>query len=227
MTNGISINNVAAFYDAQLDHMRGYDEAPNGRLARIKKSLGRLVRPGMTVLDIGCGTGVTSRHMAGIGAKVTAVDVSPRLIDYAKSKSNGIDYIVGDIKDIGLKAQFDVIVMADVFEHIIRDYVFTVVRSLLYDNAYEDTIVYLSLPNCSFLRFMKRNFPEKLQIVDEPWNLNDVLGLFEYFEFVPIAMQMYGLDVEAQYVEIVFVHENKLDRKYTDRMRQIYTKEAS
>ncbi len=44
------------------------------------------LRPGQHVLDIGCGNGLTSRKLAGLGAEVTAFDFSASLIALAQER---------------------------------------------------------------------------------------------------------------------------------------------
>ncbi len=44
------------------------------------------LRPGLRVLDIGCGNGLTSRKLAELGAEVTAFDFSANLIALAKER---------------------------------------------------------------------------------------------------------------------------------------------
>jgi ubiquinone/menaquinone biosynthesis C-methylase UbiE len=55
---------------------------------------------GMNVLDVGCGNGYFAREMAGRGARVTGIDISPRMIEYATRQESltplGIDYYVLD-----------------------------------------------------------------------------------------------------------------------------------
>ena len=62
-------------------------ESPAGKLrwARRVKMLGRHLRPGMTVLELGCGTGYFTRELARSGADVVAIDVSPELLEIAKT----------------------------------------------------------------------------------------------------------------------------------------------
>ncbi|WP_242170552.1 class I SAM-dependent methyltransferase [Priestia koreensis] len=58
------------------------------------------VKPGQTVLDIGCGNGNFSRRLAALGARVAAFDYSAKMIERAKGRSeadlNEIDYRVID-----------------------------------------------------------------------------------------------------------------------------------
>jgi SAM-dependent methyltransferase len=49
------------------------------------------------VLDVGCGTGIASRLMAGRGAKVLGVEMAPRMADIARG--HGIDVEVGPFED--------------------------------------------------------------------------------------------------------------------------------
>lgn len=55
---------------------------------------------GERVLDVGCGSGRASRHLASQGAHVTGVDLSSKLIDLARlaeaREHRGITYLVGD-----------------------------------------------------------------------------------------------------------------------------------
>lgn len=57
------------------------------------------LRPGEAVLDAGCGEGYFSRELARHGAVVTALDLSPRLLDYAREEEVrnplGIEYLEG------------------------------------------------------------------------------------------------------------------------------------
>lgn len=75
------------------------------------------VKPGDRILDAACGNGLHSRRLARLGAKVTAFDISPRLIEFARARSPGeldIEYRVIDGTDASamdtLPSEFDAIV---------------------------------------------------------------------------------------------------------------------
>jgi SAM-dependent methyltransferase len=55
---------------------------------------------GMRVLDVGCGNGYFARELARCGARVTGIDISPRMIEHARRQewatSLGIEYHVLD-----------------------------------------------------------------------------------------------------------------------------------
>ena len=54
---------------------------------------------GMHVLDAGCGQGYLSRMLVARGARVTGIDLSPRLIEKARDRDpdGAIDYRLGDL----------------------------------------------------------------------------------------------------------------------------------
>ena len=55
---------------------------------------------GLTGLDIGCGEGTNTRHVARLGAKMHAIDIAPTFIAHAQAAETadplGIDFRVGD-----------------------------------------------------------------------------------------------------------------------------------
>ena len=53
--------------------------------------------PGHTLLDVGCGSGYFSRRFAGAGLAVTGLDPDERMLDYARTQGNGIEYLRGDV----------------------------------------------------------------------------------------------------------------------------------
>ncbi|HVP17123.1 MAG TPA: class I SAM-dependent methyltransferase [candidate division Zixibacteria bacterium] len=59
---------------------------------------------GQLVLDVACGEGYSTRILACKGARVTGIDLSKELIEYAKSQEEkdafGIDYYVTDSADL-------------------------------------------------------------------------------------------------------------------------------
>ncbi len=74
---------------------------PLGILPRLLDLLGDVA--GRRMLDAGCGEGYLARVLAGRGARVTGIDLSPRLIELARERGaggtadGGIDYQVADL----------------------------------------------------------------------------------------------------------------------------------
>jgi toxoflavin synthase len=82
-------------------------------------SLLNLIGPpaGLTVLDMACGEGFYTRMVRQRGAaKVTGVDLSEGMIELARNQESqhglGIDYIVGDARDVDLAEKCDVVMAA-------------------------------------------------------------------------------------------------------------------
>ncbi|MEM8555415.1 MAG: class I SAM-dependent methyltransferase [Pseudomonadota bacterium] len=63
---------------SKIRDMAGYEET----LGRMKA----LLRPQDSVVEIGCGTGSTALELAGSVASYTGTDISPKMIEIAKSK---------------------------------------------------------------------------------------------------------------------------------------------
>jgi len=75
---------------------------------------------GKSALDVGCGAGLLAEPLARLGAKVTAVDAAPELIEVAKAHSAGqglaIDYRATGVEAID--GQFDLVTAMEVVEHV-------------------------------------------------------------------------------------------------------------
>lgn len=91
----------SAFWDSQIG------EGNDFHLELIRPAVEGLLapRPGETVLDLACGNGVYTRHLADIGCEVVACDFSRSIIELAKQRESGmrrvhpIDYRVIDAAD--------------------------------------------------------------------------------------------------------------------------------
>lgn len=65
-------------------------------------------RPGLRVLDIGCGYGRTSRPLAEMGFRVTAIDIVPRMIAEAQAATPAARFCVMSATDLAFAdASFD------------------------------------------------------------------------------------------------------------------------
>jgi len=82
---GAPFDAVAADYDARFSH------DPIGRALReaVWFHLADWVRPGVRILDIGCGTGEDALHLAGHGASVVGIDASAAMVRVARAKLAG------------------------------------------------------------------------------------------------------------------------------------------
>lgn len=77
---------------------------------------------GLSVLDVACGEGYYTRRVRELGARrVTGIDLSPGMIDLARREEAqrplGIEYLVGDARDLPLAEPFDLVVAAFLLNH--------------------------------------------------------------------------------------------------------------
>ncbi len=93
-----------------------YDEISRGSADAIEHCLDRL-RPssGEKILDVATGTGWTARRLAGRGARVVGIDLSPAIIEAARRLSavegHGVTYRVADAEELPFAdQQFDAVI---------------------------------------------------------------------------------------------------------------------
>src|SRR5579862_2133748 len=70
---------------------------PDSNIAQFLQVVGKV--SGLTVLDAGCGEGYLSRILTHSGARVTGIDISPRLVEMARAQdpTGEITYQVADL----------------------------------------------------------------------------------------------------------------------------------
>src|SRR6266542_6097160 len=98
-------------------------ESPAGKLrwARRVRMLSGHLKPGMTVLELGCGTGSFTRELARSGAEVVAIDVSPELLEIATANCSApnIQYQIQNAYSLSYsEAVFDSVVGSSVLHHL-------------------------------------------------------------------------------------------------------------
>ncbi len=100
--SGLSLATAFASPDAKRRHVRQlfaaiadrYDVVTRvlscGQDARWKDRLTRVVapQPGERALDLACGTGDIAYRLAGAGARVCGLDITPRMLQLARAKSS-------------------------------------------------------------------------------------------------------------------------------------------
>jgi SAM-dependent methyltransferase len=83
------------------------------------------VAPGTEVLDVGCGIGRWSRMLAGRGAEVTGVDLSPTMLGEARRRAaaEGVaprcTFLEGDVVTLDLRRSFPLVLGVTVLQHVV------------------------------------------------------------------------------------------------------------
>ncbi|MFJ3231111.1 class I SAM-dependent methyltransferase [Streptomyces sp. NPDC086787] len=109
---------TASFYDVLTQH-DDYD-AFAAVLDRLIQDAGPR---GRRLLDAGCGNGRSSVLFADRGYDVTGVDISPAMIDMARSRhaATGIEFAVHDVRRPLAHEPYDVVLcMSDIFNYLIE-----------------------------------------------------------------------------------------------------------
>jgi len=204
MTPGIE--DVRKFYDDWVGHL--------SRETARHRDVYRLLDlytppPPCSILDIGCGTGLTSRHMALGGRSVVAVDLSPVLIDYAKRHNDGlgIEYVCADITTWQDDRKFDCVTMVDSLEHIIPSAV-PGLMSVLSRASHDNTMAIVHVPHHRWLSFV--NGRGTNQPVNELWTMGDIETTFASAGFVPYFFKVDRPD----YMLFILVREERFYDAY-------------
>jgi 2-polyprenyl-3-methyl-5-hydroxy-6-metoxy-1,4-benzoquinol methylase len=98
-------------------------ETPAGRMrVEHRSSLiveGANLKPGMVALEIGCGTGLFTSIFSRTGAKITALELVPELIEKAQRRSiPGATFITGRFEDCPGDSCFDAVIGNSVLHHL-------------------------------------------------------------------------------------------------------------
>lgn len=81
-----------------------------------------LRRTGGPFLDLACGTGRVALAVAAAGYSAVAVDASAKMLEFARSKSDGeVELVLGDMRDFSLGRRFQLVaVTLNSFMHVLE-----------------------------------------------------------------------------------------------------------
>jgi 2-polyprenyl-3-methyl-5-hydroxy-6-metoxy-1,4-benzoquinol methylase len=82
---------------------------------------GARLKPGMRIVEVGCGTGLFTERLAKLGVHVTAVDLSPDLLDLARGRGiepSLVTFVHGRFEEVDLPNDVDAVVGSSVLHHL-------------------------------------------------------------------------------------------------------------
>lgn len=97
--------NLAKTYDELAKDWGKGKSAEDWGLSELQE-FARLVGRGGKVLDLGCGAGVQARQLKMAGLDVVGLDLSPKMIEFAKRKNPDCEFLVGDIENLNFKENY-------------------------------------------------------------------------------------------------------------------------
>ena len=109
---------------------------PAGRLRAQRRgeliARGAQLGPGVSALEIGCGTGLFTEMFAASGARIIAVDLSPELLDLARRRNlPNVEWREQVFEACDVDGPFDAIVASSVLHHLDLTQAWTKIFNLL------------------------------------------------------------------------------------------------
>lgn len=224
-------NSVSSFYDSY-----GSDDFKKGCNERHFFLYNKLVEFGLannsSILELGCGSGIITKLISKKvkTGKIVTSDISPKSIEISKSinKSKNIEFIVADIvKFKHDNSVFDYISLFDILEHVPEEEhlgIFQNIKTMMN----EDSKLLIHVPTYEEITYGRINYPEKLQIIDQPLKVEDLIqktakaGLrLEYMALSNIwhkyDYQLFVLGIDKPYKneEIPIPKKSLLSKVYT------------
>ena len=107
---------LIAFLDAQAPRDARWKRKHRYYYDRVARIVRFHVPPGSSVLEIGCAQGDLLAALApsrGVG-----VDISPRMLELARARHPGLEFVHGDAERLPLEETFDYVILSDVVGYI-------------------------------------------------------------------------------------------------------------
>lgn len=117
----MNINEVINFFDKYAPSWDNNLKINEKIIDEILSTAG--IKPGDSILDIACGTGVLFPFYLKAGvSEITGIDISPKMIDIAKTKfkNNNINLICGNAETYEFNKKFDNCMIFNALPHFIN-----------------------------------------------------------------------------------------------------------
>jgi len=113
-------NKLKRFYETSCDYKKLLDAHNRGYLQPYVDTVNRYARPGSSILDLGCGNGLSSYMLSEHGHRVIGTDISLFfLAEAAQLQNDKLKYQVCDVLDLPFADRsFDMVCSNELIEHV-------------------------------------------------------------------------------------------------------------
>lgn len=178
------------------------------------------------ILEIGCGIGTLTQLIAQCcnRGSIVATDISDESIQHAKINLNrfkNITFLVTDMIDFVYDDKFDFIILPDVLEHIPvqqHDNLFSSLKRLIKSTGK----LIIHIPHPISLEYVRINFPEKLQVIDQSLYSDHIGSILYNNQFLLVTYEAYSLISETPdyvYIKAVPKYEPTLELISPNKIR--------
>jgi 2-polyprenyl-3-methyl-5-hydroxy-6-metoxy-1,4-benzoquinol methylase len=152
-----------------------------------------LLKPGATILDVGCGAGLKSDYLIKKGFHVIGIDFSEKMIELAKREVPGGTFSVRDVHDIeSMPGKFDAVFAQAVLLHVPKDKIQNVMRSLV-EKINDGGYLYIAVKR------QRENEPEESVLAENDYGY-PYERFFSYFTISEMESYFKNLGLEICYV---------------------------
>lgn len=207
---------VVDYYNVHAKEKLASYYSVNRRLDIAWKSLNRYIPLQIgNILEIGCGVGDMSYKMSKKWKKanVTGLDLSDTAVKIATELfgSNRIKYFAGSFNAIELSTSFDLIVLFDVYEHVHASER-KLFNEKLNNHLKPGGYLFMSIPSPRYQEYGIKNFPDKLQPVDEILTLDVFHDLSVICDAELLLYKNVNVYYEGDYTHIIFRKKDAVNR---------------
>ncbi len=174
--------NIKGYYDgASIEKIRDFVYG-NERVEKVWKTIRSHVNNPSAILEIGCGIGAMCDRIIQTWpqAKVIGIDISDKSIDVASQlfQSQKCKFYNKLPATEDNKKKFDLILLIDVMEHVEKQQRPELIE-FIENNLSENGMLFLAFPTPHMLDINRKNFPERLQPIEEDIFIADLQKISE------------------------------------------------
>lgn len=188
---------VIAYYDEYVNRQK-----KAGINKRHKKILEFLIQFGMEknhrVLEVGCGIGTVSNLVGNYlkkGGHLTAMDISSKSIEEAKQlwkNQDNIEFVAENFAEADVHDTYDIIFFPDVLEHIPAE-LHAAIFAKCGAHLKDDGFILIHIPDPLYLDYVRQNYPEQLQVIDQSLYLDHFNTALKSTDFYVCHLESYGI----------------------------------